>query len=66
MRGLGEVKESATSLMAICMPELWNSHGGVRGVFLRESKYLQYQRIYLQSGINKEFQLHTEALLLSK
>ena len=63
--GLGEVNDSSTPLTAIHTPGLWNAHGGVRGVFQRESKSLHYQIIKLQSGINSEFQMHMEARLIS-
>ena len=65
MGGFGEGKESATPLKAIISTEWCNVNGGVRRVFLRASKYLQYHRIKLQSGINREFQIHMEAQLLA-
>ena len=47
------------------MPELWNSHYGVSGVYTRVSKYFQYQRLKLIVGINMEFQDHMEEGLIS-
>ena len=47
------------------MPDLWNAHDGVRGVFLGACKTLQYQIIQLQSCINRAFQIHMLARLLS-
>ena len=62
---LGEGKEISTLLTAIQTPELWNAHDGVRGVYPRASKSLHNQRIKLHAWINREFQIHTEARLLS-
>ena len=50
--GLGEGKESTTPLTAICTPEMWNAHDGVRGIYPRASKSLQYQRLKLNESIN--------------
>ena len=63
--GLGEGIESFTPLTVIRTPELWNAQDGVRGVYLRASKYLHNQIIKLQAGINWEFQKHMEARLLA-
>ena len=42
LRGLGEGKESFTHLAVIRIPELWNAHNGVTGVYPRASKFLHY------------------------
>ena len=63
--GLGEGKESIKTLTAIHTPNTWNAHDGVRGVYPRESKSLQDQRLNLNSGINRELGRHMEARLLA-
>ena len=40
-------------------------YDGVRGVYPRASTLLHDQRIKVQAGINQEFQMHTEAILLA-
>ena len=62
---LREGNESATPLMAIRTPELWNDHDGFRGVFPRASKYLQYKIIKSKLTINRELQMHMESILLA-
>ena len=63
--GSGEGKESTTPLTAICTPEIWNAHNGVRGVYPRSSKYLQYQSLNLDAGINSYLGHHMESRLMA-
>ena len=65
LKVMGEGKYSSTPLMAIHTTEMWNVHDRARGFFQIESKSLHYQIIELQSAINLQFQMHTEARLLS-
>ena len=62
--GLGEGKESTTPLIAICTHKIWNAHDRVRGVYPRAYKSLQYQRLNINFGINREMGCHMEARLL--
>ena len=63
--GLGGGKELNTPLTVIRMPDIWNSHDGVREVYLRASKYLQDQILKLDVFINRELRHHIEAWLLA-
>ena len=63
--GFGEGKELITPLTDIRTPKLWNSHDGVRGVYPRASKSLQYKRLKLNAGINRELGRHMEERLLA-
>ena len=54
-----------TTLTATLTPELWNSHDGVRGVYPRSSKSLQYQILKINAGINTELGIHMEERLLA-
>ena len=54
-----------TPLTAIRTPELWDDNNGVRGLYPRASKYLQEQRLKLNSGINRYLRRHMEARLLA-
>ena len=57
-------KEYTTPTTAIITPELCNTHGGFKGVYLRASKSLQDQRLKFQNVIGRELGGHTEAHLL--
>ena len=63
--GLWEVKELTTPLTDISIPELWNAHDGVIGVFLRASNNLQDKILKLNSEINIELGHHIEVQLQS-
>ena len=63
--GLSNGKEPTMPLTEIRNPGLWNVHDGVRGVYPREYKYLQYQCLNFQSVIERELVRHMEARLLA-
>ena len=58
--GLGEGKESTTPLKAICTPDIWNAHDGVREIYLRSYKYLQDQSLNIDAGMNRYLGHHME------
>ena len=63
--GLGEGKESTTTLTSVRTPDLWNYHDGVRGVYPQASKSLQDQISKLNVGINRELVRHMEARMMA-
>ena len=63
--GFGEGQEIFTTMTAIRIPYLWNANYGVKGVYPRASKCLHDKIIKLQDGINQEFQIHKEAIIMA-
>ena len=63
--GLGEGNESTTTRTEIWTPELWNTHNKVIGVYHREFKLLQDQRLKRKLGINRELCSHMEERLIA-
>ena len=61
---LGEGKESSTTLTEIWTPELWNTHDGVIGLYLRASTNPKNTRLKLKARINRELWIHMEVRLL--
>ena len=54
-----------TPFAAIPTPDLWNAHDWVRGLYPRVSKYLQDQRLDLNTGINRELVRHMALRILA-
>ena len=54
-----------TPLIDIRTPMLWNSRDGVRGVYPRASKSLQYQILKLNAGINRDLGPQMEERMLA-
>ena len=58
--GLGEKKESTTTITDNRTPELWNAYDGVREVYHRDYQSLQDQILKLITGINIDLGSHME------
>ena len=62
--GLREGKDNTSLFTTTHNPEFLNEHDGVRGFLPRAYEFFQYNRIKFQAGIDRKFQIHTEARFL--